>query len=304
MILSPLWLPAALFAALFQCWRTALQQRLRAQLSVNGAGLVRYLYGVPAGAAMLGIYLLATGSTLPSLTPGFVAWAAFGGLQQIIATNLLIMAFGFRNFTIGTAYAKTEALQSAILAFVLLGEALSASAWVGVAIGVAGVLMLSLAGRTISLAELARGTVQPAALCGLAAGFIFGLTSITIKVATQTLDAEDLVLRALFTLVVANFLQTLMQGGWMVWREPANLRAVVTTWRSSLWVGVLSAAGSACWFTGFACAPVALVRSVGQVEVVFTLLFSRFYLRERPSRAEIVGTIVVVAGVILVLTGR
>ena len=66
----------------------------------------------------------------------------------------------------------------------------------------------------------------------------------------------------------------------------------------------LSACGSACWFTGFALAPVALVRAVGQVEILFTLLFSRFYLGEQPSRSEIAGALVLVLGVVLVLVGR
>ena len=39
----PLWVPITLVAALFQTWRTALQQRLRGRLSVGTAGLVGYL---------------------------------------------------------------------------------------------------------------------------------------------------------------------------------------------------------------------------------------------------------------------
>ncbi len=50
-----IWLPATLLAALFQAWRTAVQQRVRAELSVNAAGLVRYLYGLPVGMALLGL---------------------------------------------------------------------------------------------------------------------------------------------------------------------------------------------------------------------------------------------------------
>ena len=46
----PLWIAATLTAALFQTWRTAMQQRLRGHLSVNAAAVVRYLYGVPVGA--------------------------------------------------------------------------------------------------------------------------------------------------------------------------------------------------------------------------------------------------------------
>jgi drug/metabolite transporter (DMT)-like permease len=127
---------------------------------------------------------------------------------------------------------------------------------------------------------------------------------VAIKAATLSVPGDDLVLRALVTLVATNILQTLMQGGWLAWREPAQLRAAFSTWRSSALVGALSACGSACWFTGFASAPIALVRSVGQVEVVFTLLFSRFFLKETLTRIEVASALVVVLGVVLVLAGR
>ncbi len=304
MILSPLWLPVTLAAALFQTWRTALQQRLRGQLSVNAAAVVRYLYGVPVGALLLALYLAAFGGTIPPLNLTFLLLCAAGGLGQILGTNLLIMAFGHRGFAVGTAYAKTEAVQGAVLALILLGERISAIAWCGIAIGVAGVLWLSLAGRAASWRELARATVQPAAICGLASGFFFALTSVLIKSANLALPGEDPILRALVTLVAANILQTLMQGSWLLAREPAQVRAVFATWRTSAQVGALSACGSACWFTAFALAPVALVRAVGQVEILMTLLFSRFYLREQPTRAEVLGALTVVAGVVLVLVGR
>ena len=82
MILSPLWLPVTLAAALFQTWRTALQQKLRGQLSVNAAAVVRYLYGVPVGALILTLYLLLFGGTLPALNLSFLALAAAGGLGR------------------------------------------------------------------------------------------------------------------------------------------------------------------------------------------------------------------------------
>ena len=304
MILSPLWLPVTLAAALFQTWRTAMQQRLRGQLSVNAAAVVRYLYGVPVGILLLTVYLLVFGGTLPPLNLGFLLFAAAGGLGQILGTNLLIMAFGHRGFAVGTAYAKTEAVQGAILALILLGERISALAWCGIAVGVCGVLWLSLAGRAASWRELGRATVQPAAVCGLASGFFFALTSVLIKSANLALPGDDPVLRALVTLVAANILQTCMQGSWLLAREPAQFRAVFATWRTSAQVGALSACGSACWFTAFALAPVALVRAIGQVEILMTLLFSRFYLREQPTRAEVLGALTVVAGVVLVLVGR
>jgi drug/metabolite transporter (DMT)-like permease len=102
-------------------------------------------------------------------------------------------------------------------------------------------------------------------------------------------------------LVVSNRLQILMQGTWLLWREPQELRKTFTSWRSSMWVGTLSACGSACWFTGFAIADVALVRSVGQIEIVFTLLFSRFYLKETLKPGDVAGLSLVVCGVLLII---
>ena len=297
----PLWLPVTLAAALFQTWRTALQQRLRGRFSIETAGLVRYLYAIPVGLALLLAYRAATGAPLPTPNAGFLLGCAAGGLAQVVGTSLLIMAFGYRGFAVGTAYAKTDAVQAALVSWLLLGESLRPLALAGIGVGVAGILLLSLAGQGFNHRTLLRATAQPAALCGLGAGAGFALAGVGIKAAVLALAAPDPILAALLALVVTNTLQTAMQGAWMAWREPAGLRAAFTGWRSGAWVGALSACGSACWFTGFALAPVALIRTVGQVDVVFTLLFSRFYLREPVRRSDAAGLCLIVGGVMLVL---
>jgi drug/metabolite transporter (DMT)-like permease len=297
----PIWIPITVAAALFQCWRTAMQQKLRHLLSVNGAGFVRYLYGAPTALMLLIGALLITGLPLPAPNLRFLIYCIAGGLLQILATNLLIMAFGFRNFAVGTAYSKTETAQTAVVATIVLNEVLRPIAWIGIAVGLSGVMTLSLAGRGLRPADLARATVQPAALAGLGAGLLFAFTAVFIKLANQALSGPSLFVRALFVLVVMNTLQTVMQGAFLSWREPAELRKAIATWRSSAWVGTLSALGSACWFTAFALAEVALVRSVGQVEIVFTLLFSRFYLKETLKFGDVAGLILVAAGVVLIV---
>jgi drug/metabolite transporter (DMT)-like permease len=298
------WIPVVVAAALFQTWRTALQQKLRGRLGVNATGFVRYVYALPTGFALLGLAAWASPSAMPVIDTRFVVQCGLGGLLQIIGTTLLIMAFGYRNFAVGTAYSKTESVQGAIIGAIVLGEALGALAWIGIGVGVVGVLVLSLAGRGLKPRELLRATVQPAALCGLGAGFCFTCTGLFIRVATRGLHSSDVVLAALMALVTTNLLQTVMQGGYLAWREPLQFRAAFVTWRSSAWVGTLSACGSACWFFGFASAPVALVRALGQIEMVFTLAFSRFYLRETLRRADVAGLVLVVGGVLLVLMGR
>lgn len=300
----PIWVAATLLAGLFQTWRTALQQKLRGHLSVNAAAVVRYLYGVPFGVLFVVLYLAIFGGSLSALSWLFLVYCVLGGLGQIIGTNLLIMSFGHRGFAVGTAYSKTEAVQAAFIALIFLGESFAPLAWLGIAVSVAGTLYLSLAGRVSSLREVLAATVQPSAIYGLGAGLAFALCALAIRAATQTLEGPDATLRALETLVVINTLQTLMQGGWLVATERSSIPQLFRTWRSSMQVGALSACGSACWFTGFAYAPVALVRAVGQVEILFTLLFSRFFLNERMKRTDIIGALTVVAGVVLVLLGR
>lgn len=294
-----IWLPATFLAALFQAWRTAVQQRVRAELSVNAAGLVRYLYGLPVGIVLLLGYLGWRGATIPHISPYFLMLCVAAGLAQIIGTNLLLMAFGYRNYVAGTAFAKTEAIQGALLAFLLLGETLSWLTLGGIAVGVAGVMIVAAGGQRLRLSDM----VQPAALCGLGAGLGFTMTSIFVKAASLELASADKMLAALVALVVVQAGQTLMQGSYVAWREREQLPRVFATWRTSGQVGLLAALGSACWFTGFATAPVALVRAVGQVEVILTLGFSRFYLREARKPGEVPGLLLVGLGVVLALTG-
>jgi drug/metabolite transporter (DMT)-like permease len=302
--MPPIWIPIAVTAALFQSWRTAMQQKLRNLLSVNGAGFVRYLYGMPTALILLVIARTVTGIGLPAVNGWFLLWCLCGGLGQILATNLLIMSFGHRNFAVGTAYSKTETVQSAILAVFVLNEFPHRLAWIGMGIGLVGVMTLSLTGRGVKPRDLLVGTLQPAALCGLSSGTLFAFTTVFIKLANEALSGPSLVVRALFTLVITNSMQIVLQGLWLLWKEPEELRKSFTSWRTSMWVGALSGCGSACWFTGFAIAEVALVRAVGQIEIVFTLLFSRFYLKEVLKRSEVSGLALVVFGVLLVVIGH
>jgi drug/metabolite transporter (DMT)-like permease len=166
-----------------------------------------------------------------------------------------------------------------------------------------GVMLLSTGGKRMGPADFMKALGQPAALTGIASGLFFALTAIAIRRATQEVGGSDPILAALIVLVVTVALQTLMQGSYLLAREAGEMRKVLATWRVSGQVGLLSALGSACWFTGFATAPVALVRIVGQIEVAFTLGFGHFYLGERMSRSEVAGLLLVVGGVVLALAG-
>lgn len=298
-----LWIPITIAAAFFQCVRTALQQKLKALLSTNGANFVRYMYGAPVSILMLVLLTTVGGRALPSWDWTFVAWATVGGVAQIIATSLLIYAFALRNFAVGTAYAKTETVQLALVAVLVLHEPLGVLAWIGILVSLFGVIVLSVKGDTRSLRQIAFGWTHKAALVGIAAGGIFGIAALSIREGALRLPG-DFMIQAIFTLAVMNTLQTLIMGTWLLVRERDQLVKVVTTWRSSAMVGLLSVFGSACWAMGFTLQTAAYVRALGQVELVFTFVASRYMLHERPTLGELMGSVFVVGGVVLVLLGR
>ena len=138
-----LWIPITVAAALLQCVRTAQQRALKPALSNNGANYVRYLFGAPIAASLLIGLMLVRGDAAPTPNAAFLAWALTGGVAQIVATSALLMALSLRNFAVGTAFSKTEAVQTAIIGGVLLGEHLSGLAWAAIAVGVVGVLLAS-----------------------------------------------------------------------------------------------------------------------------------------------------------------
>ncbi|MGE0420953.1 MAG: EamA family transporter [Reyranellaceae bacterium] len=299
-----LWIPITIGAALFQTIRTALQQKMRAQLSTNGANFVRYAYGAPLSILMLVLLLTVGQRVLPAWDWRFVAWAAAGGMAQIVATSLLIYTFELRNYTVGTAYSKTETIQIALFGSLFLDAHFGWLAWVGIVTCLAGVLILSVKGDAKGLRSIVTGWTQKAALVGIAAGALFGCAALSIRQGVQVLPSGDFMIRAIFTLAVMNTIQTVVMGTWLLAREPGEVGRVISTWRASSIVGFTSVMGSAGWALGFALQNPALVRALGQIELVFTFLASRYMLHERPSLGEFTGATFVVGGVVMVLLGR
>ncbi len=291
-----MWIPITLLAASFQTARTAMQQRLRALLSVSGAGFVRYVYGAPLSLGAVAI-AIALGVRFPHVPARFWPIIAGAGVAQILGTIFLIRAFDARDYAIGTVYSKTEVVQVAVFSLVFLGEALHPLGWLAVAICMTGIVILASKGRRITLTTLR----DPAGLYGLAAGGLFGLAAVGIRASSKALSDSPIVMRAIVTLAAMNTIQTVVHGSYLAAREREQLVLAIRHWRSSSIVGVLSVCGSACWAIAFTLQNAARVRTFGQVELLFTFVVARVWLHERHSRHEIAASGLVLTGVIGVM---
>lgn len=296
-----LWIPITIAAALLQCLRTAQQRALKPALSNDGANFVRYLFGAPVALVMLLSLLAARGQSLPGLNGTFLIWAVLGSVAQITATSALLHALSLRNFAVGTALSKTEAVQTAIIGTLLLGEHLAPLAWLAIAIGAVGVIALSAPAGALSLDTLRRGLGDQAAALGLLSGSLFGVSGVAIRAASLSLPEGDVALRTFTTLAVITGIQVGLMTAWLLWREPGQFRAILRVWRRAASVGLMSVIGSAGWFAAMTMQNAAYVRALGQVELIFTILIARFWLRERPSGRDLIGTALIGVGVIGVL---
>jgi drug/metabolite transporter (DMT)-like permease len=295
-----LWIVVAVWAAFAQTLRNAAQRHLTAELGTLGATLVRFLYGLPFAALWLAAVARFGDYALPAAGGSFAFWVLLGAVSQIAATAFLLANMQERNFALGVAYSKTEVIQVAIFGLVFLGDPVGLSTALAVGLGTLGVLLLSPADKARPLASLAAGWTSRAALLGLASGTGFALSAIGYRGAALALGETPFPIAAAYTLLIAQTIQTLLLGGWLAWRNRAVVARVFAAWKPSLFAGFMGAAASAGWFTAFAIETAAHVRTLGLVELIFSLAVARRFFREKLTRLELVGMTLIAAGVVLI----
>lgn len=296
-----LWIPITLAAALFQTARTALQKQLNVELSTHATTFTRYVYGLPVAIVYVAGLAFLAGMDVPRVNPNFLFYCLVGGVAQIIATSALIALFRIRSFAVGTTYSKTEAILAAVFGTLVLGESVGAGGTTAILISLGGVMLLSWAHSGGGLVGFLRDLGGRAVLLGVLSGALFGATAVAIRAAALSLEGGGFLMRAAMTVVVMVAIQTVVLAVYLFARERTQLVASFTTWRRSSLVGLLGVLGSIGWFTAMTLQNAAYVRTLGQMEMIFVVAVSHFYFRERLKLLEILGIVVIVAGILLLL---
>lgn len=297
------WVGITIASAFLQNLRSVFQKHLKGQMGTTGATFVRFGFGVPFACLYLAVLHFGLHRPFPSPNLVFLVWAVIGGLSQIGATFLLVYMFSFRNFAVGTAYSRTEPAQAAILAFLFLGDRLSFGGVVAIFISMSGVMLISVARTDVTLRAMLESTFSRTARIGLLSGLLFGLSSVSYSTASgslaSSLPAPDAMMQAAFTLVFVIVLQTAMMLAWLLIRDPEELRRTARAWKISTATGFVGATASFGWFTAMTLQHPALVRSLAQVEMLFTFASTAFIFRERLNRLEVAGCALIVVGILI-----
>jgi len=290
------WIVFTLMAAFMQSIRTAGQKKLAIFLSPMATTLVRYLFGVPI--AIVYLFIVMDGNIKAPLPyflslPEFYLYASLASIAQILATFFLVKAMALRNFAVATIFSKTEVIQTAIFGVIFFSAFLTWYAWLAVMLAVLGIVVLSAPARGTQIE--AQGIVY-----GLLSGVCFAFTALWLRQASISLSFS-FIQNAAVTLAYTVVLQTIMCSIYIALREITQFVLIRQQLPLAVFVGTTSALGSIGWYTAMTYENAALVRSLGQVEILFSVLITHFLFREKISSKEYFGLAAIASSVLILL---
>ena len=102
-------------------------------------------------------------------------------------------------------------------------------------------------------------------------------------------------------LLLVIVLQTCLLCTYLLLRDRATIIALWQRPTLTVAVSVCSCIGSIGWFTAMSLESVALVKTLGQVEVLFMLLISAFVFKEKLQKADHWGLALIVLAAVAVM---
>lgn len=298
------WIIATLCAATFQTIRFTLQKILAdGNLSPLGATYSRFIFAAPLIILCSFLFLFSTDISVPDVESQFLLFAVGGGLAQILATVCVILVFKSRNFAVGITLKKTEVILTALMGILVIGEGVSSISMSLICLGGLGVFFLSKKVSSTSQPNFL-SRINRSAFYGLSSGLLFAISAVCYRSATLSVVSDLVYLRSGYTLLVVILAQSFVMTIWLAVFEPGQIKLVWQERKKGIWVGITSLGGSFFWFTAFTLQNAAYVKAVGQIELIFSLLISTLFFKDRISTREILGMLLIglsALGIILVV---
>ena len=287
------WILFTLGAVVMQTVRNALQSKLSGAVNTSGVTLSRFILAPPIALVYLLILYSSSASQVPEFSGSFITVILCASLLQIAATSLMVILFKQKNFAIGAGLAKSEALVAGVVGMLFFGSYLTPLGWAGIVIGAIAVFVLSSGNRL-------HGISVKTMVTGLACGTCFALTSLLVREASHMLNVQHTVAAA-WVLLWVLCVQTISLSGYIALTKPFVFRQLTNAKKQVLAISTVSCLGSICWFTAMALQHVALVKTLGQLEVLLTLVLSHYWLKNAVTKREIAGLLLIGLAAIFVM---
>ena len=296
------WIVITIFGAFFQNLRSSLQKKLNTNLSTIASTYVRFAFALPFATLLFFIYFRNFEIISVILVQSnFVYYTILASVFQIIFTFILLYLFKFSNFVVGTALSKTEVIQVAIFEYFLLKDKLNIFGVFGIIIATVGVIIISVKDLKLFFNNFFSKTT----LIGLTTGLFLALSVVFFRAAALSLENfssnfEKAISTLFFGLVIQTFIITI----YLFIFERSEFKKFYNNKFESCLAGFAGFMATMTWFYAFTLVQASFVRALGQVEIFFSYLSSKYFFKEKVTISEIVGILIFVSGVMLMLSTK
>ena len=296
------WIVTSVLGAFFQNARSSIQKKLNTEMSLMASTYVRFAFSLPILFVVFFIYFGNFNYFIISVqNSNFITYVILASVLQISFTLLFLYLLKFTNFLIGTALSKTEVIQIAFFEFIILKDYLNFYALLGIMISTIGVIIFS----TKDLKNIINGFFSKSTVVGLLCGTLLALSVVFYRGSMEFLEFTDKNFdRALLTLFAATIIQTSLITFYLLLFEITEFKKIKSNIKLSSLAGFFGFSATISWFYSFSLVQAALVRAVGQIELLFSYVSSRFMFKEKVRYIEIFGIIIFIFGLILVIFNK
>ena len=299
-----IWIFAAIFAAACQTARSAFQKNMISKLGEYGAAYIRFCYALPFTSLIWLIWISVPGNNIPNLSLYSLLLCLFGSVFQVLFTYVLMKVFAHKNFATGIAFSKTEVILIAFLEIIILSVTFSTSIMLGIILGVISVLLLSYAKKADSILKtiklLINSTLSVGTLVGLLSGLLLAGSVVAFRMSIISVEGP-LLDKSIFISFIAIVFQTILVGLYLVINKRDQFLAVIKYWKPSLPAGLSGTGATFGWFVAFGLTTAAEVRAVGQIELIFSILISVIFFKEKIKITELTGIILLGLSILIII---
>jgi len=228
----------------------------------------------------------------------FIYYTFLGAIFQVIFTLLLLYLFKFSNFVVGTSLSKTEVIQIAIFEYIILKDKLNLFGIIGIIVATIGVIVITI--KDVKL--FFRNFFSKVTLIGLTTGLILGLSVVYFRAAALSLENFSSNFdKAITTLFFGLFIQTAVVTTYLLIFEKSEFKKFYQNKVEICFTGLAGFLATLSWFFAFTLIQASFVRAVGQIEILFSYMSSKYLFKEKITFIEIMGIIIFISGATLLL---
>ncbi len=293
------WAIFAVLAAFFQNLRTSLQKKLNKNLSIVASTYVRFAFALPF-ALVVFIFNFGNFDIISTVLnqSNFFYYTFLGSVIQITFTITLLYLFRFSNFVVGTSLSKTEVIQIAIFEYIILKDKLNLFGVLGIIIATIGVIMISIK----DLRLFFKNFFSKVTLIGLGAGLLLGLSVVYFRAAALSLENFSSNFdKAFMTVFFALIIQTMVITIYLVIFERPEFKKFLENKFEIFLAGLSGFLATLSWFFAFTLIQASFVRALGQIEIFFSYVSSKYLFKEKITFIEILGVLTFIAGATILL---